>query len=235
MAEEKKTPIVLSSLTDIIGKKYFLHNKIPIYLKDLMALNIQTSLDKLLEIVELKVPEILIPDLNTIWIGDFPELDKMNVDSFYKNGTVYFSNKIPSIEIFYFTFLYEMSNVIAQSYNIMLLADAALEREFIKKRIELYNRLTTSQRKVVSVEKFLELKHNASLFRFLYKKLRKTYLDKLCKDIYPHRNSISSYNSYFAMTYYLYKSSLKPATELEKISPAAFSKVKTLIDYAKGY
>jgi hypothetical protein len=234
VGEEKTHSLALRDLKDLVNKKHFLHNKVPVYLKDLMVLNVQVSLDKVLELLELRVPESLIPNLGTIWIGEFPELDRMNVDSFFKNETVFFSSKIPTLELLFYTMLYEMSNVMADNFSTIIHADGSLEREFLSKRVELYNRLTPAQKKAISIQKFFDVKSDTILFRFLYKKLRRPYLERLCKGIYPHSTGAASLLNYLAMTFYLLKASLRSREELEKISPIAVAKIQMLIEYAKG-
>lgn len=229
----------LSSITDykkILLKEHYIYNKIPILIKDPLSFSILNSLEKLVDIIERKIPEALVPDLTAVWVGSFPSFEKTNNLSSHKDNMILLSNSISSPEEFYYSLIYEMNRSTARSYNLMLMADGQLEREYVMKRLAIYNKLTISQRKVVGIEHYLGTKYSSALYKFLYGKLSTSYLERLCNNIIIHYNGLFSLEEYFAITYYTLLTNMSSFTEkdLELYGPVVYSKLKMLLEYAEG-
>jgi hypothetical protein len=226
----------LQEYNNLLLKKYYLYNKIPVYIKDPLKLEIHIDLEKIISLIENKIPEILVIDLKSIWIGDFPSLTKVNSQSLYKDNIIYLTNSFNTKESLYYSLLYEMNRATAEYYNLSITSDGQLEREFIFKRMALYNRLTKSQKDYISIEPFLDVKYNSELYKFLYTKLSESYLIKLHENIFIHYNGIYSLEEYFAITYYIYITKMNSTTKenLESYGPIVYNKLQSLLLYAQG-
>ena len=93
-----------------------------------------------------KLKETLSPKalnhVNKIKFGRFPNLDKENYKSYYKDGTIYLSNNVDFVEDILMNFLHELAHSFEKPYYEEIYKDGFLAKEFKNKRNQLKNVIT---------------------------------------------------------------------------------------------
>jgi len=128
------------------------------------------DIDSVLEDVEERIPSFMLSNIESIYIGDFDSLKDREMNAMYADGAIY----IASAEIFddedlVDDIIHEIAHSLEETYAIDVYGDGQLEREFIMKRLQLFDALRNEDLPFFPRDYFLKTEYSSEFDEFLYK------------------------------------------------------------------
>jgi len=206
-------------------KEYQLFGSIYVYVKDPLPQCV--NLTSVLQQVEDIIPHHLTDEVDTIYVGEFPELVSREVKAVFKDATIYITNQQDSDEEMIDDIIHEFAHSIEVFAGMEIYSDGFLEREFVQKRKKVLD-ILYKEGYNVSVVNFLDTEYSRELDYFLYKGIGYDKLSLLTLDIFPTPYSITSLREYFAVGFeeYLYGD----RKQLGIVSPTLYGKIEAIIN-----
>ena len=207
-------------------KEYSIFGTVPVYV--LHSLPQEVDLVKAIADIEEIVPHHLSREIESIFIGEFPELISREVKAVYKDSSIYVTNEQDSVEELVDDIVHEVAHAVESYMGMEIYSDGYLEREFIEKRKKMLDILSMSGYNV-NVVQFLDTEYSKELDYFFYKGVGYDSLNMLSVDVFPTAYSMTSLREYFAVGFeeYLYGD----REELKRVSPVLYSKVESVLSY----
>ena len=199
-------------------------NNIYTYVKDPLPQNF--DLDHILAIVKKTVPEHLIYGLETIFIGQFEELAERELDSVYKDGTIYVTNQQNDEEDMIDDIVHEIAHLVEERLGEYIYKDQTIINEFLGKRNRLYE-IMKSEGYDISKQHFEELEYDEDFDAFLYQNIGYEKLTYMTMGLFVAPYAATSLREYFADGFDFYF--LQDSSYLSKISPKLHEKIENLI------
>lgn len=197
-----------------------LYIKDPIVNKNISIFNVISDIKKI-------IPKHFFSNIDDIFIGIFSEFDDRNIQSFYKERTIYISNILNSEEDYIKNIIHEISHSVEEFYHEKIYSDFSLEDEFLSKREKLEYHLNSYGIKTKKYN-FQNTEYDENFDKFLYKTIGYDKLYGLSESIFLSPYSITSISEYFANgfeNYYLHNN-----LYLLKMScPILFLKIEELL------
>lgn len=169
-----------------------------IYIKEPLpdTVNIAYCFSYILE----KMPRIFYSNVNKIVIGQFPFLKKREVDAIYKDNCIYLTNNQQTNEDLMSDIIHEIAHSFEEARNGELYDDKVIEKEFISKRVSLYNALQANGMIGDKIDKkyFYNTSYNREFDQFLYKIVGYDTLHGVTKDIFISPYAATCLREYFA-------------------------------------
>ena len=205
------------------NEKIFINN-IYTYIKDPLPEDI--DLNNVLLFVEENIPEHLIYGLETIFIGEFDELKERELDSIYKDGTIYVTNNQINEEDVIDDIVHELAHLVEERLGDYIYTDQTIIGEFLGKRHRLYEIMKTEGYSIAK-ESFHELNYNEDFDKYLYQIVGYDKLTYMTMGLFVSPYGATSLREYFADGFDFYF--LKDPGYLSKISPNLFKKIENLV------
>jgi len=199
-------------------------NNIYSYVKDPLPQDF--DLDRVLLSIKKIVPEHLIYGLETIFIGQFDELDERSLNSVYKDGTIYVTNKQIDEDGMVEDIVHELAHLVEERLAEHIYSDQTIIKEFIGKRNRLYETMKAEEYGI-SREYFLELDYNEDFDKYLYQHVGYDKLTYMTMGLFASPYGATSLREYFADGFDFYF--LKDSGYLSKISPKLYEKIENLV------
>jgi hypothetical protein len=206
------------------SKQKVLINNIYTYIKDPLPEGF--DLDLVLDFVKKTVPEHLMYGLETIFIGQFEELEERDLDSVYKDGTIYVTNKQLDEDGMIEDIVHELAHLAEERFGEHVYTDRMVINEFLGKRNRLYE-ILKAEKYNVAIEDFYELEYNKKFDEFLYQEVGYDKLTFMTMGLFVSPYGATSLREYFADGFDFYF--LKDPGYLSKISPNLFKKIENLV------
>jgi hypothetical protein len=184
------------------------------------------SIRKVLNKIQKLIPEKLAKDLDAIYVGQFEELKKRDIESFFLDGIIMITNDQISEEKMISSLLHEIAHSVEKNFTDSLYADGKLKQEFLGKRKRLYSILADQAKYKVGFEDFINIDYNKEFDEFLYKTVGYDNLNKLSSGLFFSPYAATSLREYFANGFENYL--IGDSDYLKKISPNLFSKISFL-------
>ena len=184
------------------------------------------SIRKVLNKIQKLVPERLTKDLDAIYIGQFDELNKREIESLFLDGVIMITNDQVDQEKMISSLLHEIAHSIEKNFTDELYFDGKLKQEFLGKRKKLYSLLADQVKYKVGLEDFINIDYSKEFDDFLYKTVGYDKLNRLCVGLFVSPYAATSLREYFANGFEHFL--VGDSNYLEKISPRLFSKLTKL-------
>ena len=210
--------------------EYSLFGNVYVYVKDPLPQEIDLTM--VLKKVEETVPRFLAQNVESIFIGQFEELNSREVEAVYDSGTIYLTNEQDSTDDMFGNIVHEIAHSIESWAGMEIYADGHLEREFLIKRKKLFD-ILSSMGYNVSLVDFMSVEYSKNFDYFLYKSVGYDKINMLASNLFITAYSVTSAREYFATGFEEYL--LGDRTELMNISPVLFNKVEGLIENTEEY
>lgn len=182
--------------------------------------------------VENKVPKHFFNGLNGIKIIDIKKIRNQDFNATYdsKNKIMYLSNKQDNEKDVLDDIFHELAHHIQDTYKDHIFSDGKLRREFMGKRMKLFDQLSAYGMHPPSRIKFSKHDFDDELDYYFYKKIGYKKLDNFTNGLFLTNYSCSSLYEYFAegVEQYLFKPGLHH--KMKSVSPTLFKKVAALFD-----
>ena len=206
------------------SRQKVLINNIYTYIKD--SLPNGFNLDYVLNFIKKIVPEHLIYGLETIFIGQFDELDERSLNSIYKDGTIYITNYQSDEDNMVEDLVHELAHLVEERLTEYIYSDQTIIKEFLGKRNRLYE-IMKAEEYSVSKEYFDELDYNEDFDKYLYQHIGYDKLTYMTMGLFSSPYGATSLREYFADGFDFYF--LKDPGYLSKISPKLYEKIENLV------
>jgi hypothetical protein len=173
-----------------------------------------------------KVPVDLVRDLDAIYIGQFEELLKRQIESFFLDGAIFITNDQLNDEKMISSLIHEIAHCVEKTYTQQIYTDGKLKNEFLGKRKTLYRMLKEHIKSKIGLEDFMDIDFNQEFDDFLYKQVGYDKLKQLTVGLYITPYAATSLREYFASGFEHFF--LEDSHYLKKISPFLYMKINSL-------
>ena len=185
------------------------------------------NLEFVLKKVEKTVPEHLVYGLESIYIGEFDDLEEKEFDALYKDGTIYATNKQEDEEDLIDDIIHEIAHLTEENLGHYIYSDRKIIDEFLGKRARLQAILQAHNFEIPNQEAFYQLEYDEEFDYYLYKTIGYDRLTFLSMGLFISPYSATSLREYFAKSFQRYF--MGDMEQIQKISPAVFEKIEFLV------
>ena len=183
------------------------------------------NLDNVLRRVESAVPAFLTSELDAVYIGQFKILADRNIQALYYHGTVYLTNEQDDENDIYDDLIHEISHSIETLKKDQIYGDGALQREFMKKRLQLHDVLVSAGYDI-EWDDMSDPQYEKNLDSYLYWTVGYDILRQLIAGIFISPYSATSLREYWAKGYEAYLTSGR--LDLKEVSPVLYNKIELI-------
>ena len=199
-------------------------NGIQIYIKDPLSEDI--DMDFVVKYVTSRIPHMLMRGVDVIYIGQFEDLIKRDVNAIFEDGAIYITNEQDNEMDIIDDIIHEMAHAAEKEYT-SLIYSGPLEREFLGKRRRLYSVLKAEGFNVSATFR-VKLDYDRGIDEFLYQEVGYGRLNSLVNGLMPSAYAATSLREYFAICFEEYF--MGDVHYLKKICPVAFEIIQSLTE-----
>ena len=216
-------------------KEYFL-NHIYVYIVNAMEASApdkeSVSAEEVLENIKNLVPDHLMQEVDSIYIGTFDTFENRGINAMYDGGAIYVSNIQSSVKDMSDDIIHEFAHSLEEKHGGLIYSDGKLSQEFLGKRRKLFfTMLKYPEFEGVNeyMRHFLrDLEFNEELDIYLSKEIGYPTILNLTKEYLNTPYAITSLSEYFSTGFEDYFVDKKLRKYLGKVSPALYRILKTL-------
>lgn len=172
------------------------------------------------------VPVDLVRELDAIYIGQFEELLKREIESFFLDGAIFITNDQANEQKMIDTLLHEIAHCVEKTYTREIYSDGKLKTEFLGKRKRLQGMLADFKDAKIGLEDYMEIDYNEEFDNYLFKKVGYDRLNQLTANLFVSPYAATSLREYFASGFEHFFT--PNSIHLKKISPTLHSKITSL-------
>lgn len=201
---------------------FSIHGTVPLYFKN--GLTKKINIDSVCKRVENILPAYFFKNVSAIAIGQYDTLDDRSVDSVYDKKIIYLTNVQDDEEDIIENIIHEVAHSLEETNSQQIYGDGLLKREFLKKRKQLYNELSTKYR--IEDYNFRKTEYSKVLDALFYKKIGYETLSYFTEPLFVSPYSATSLREYFSEgfeNYYMGQQQL-----VMDLSPELYNKIKIL-------
>ena len=208
--------------------EYMLFN-VPVYVINKFPNNIE--INNILNTVKDIINKNYLDGLEAIYIGDFKDLNRRDIQSMLKDGAIWISsNNVKNIitePLVVENIIHEISHLLEERYQSEIYGDGKLEREYVSKKNRLFN-ILKADGYTLSYDLFFSDDMLREFDNFLYKVVGYDKLSLLAAGLFLSPYSITTIREYFAagMLNYL----LEEGEYLNEISPVLYKKIEKTVE-----
>ena len=208
------------------SNNFYTSSGIQIFTKDKL-INDDIDIDSVVAKFESHLPEHIRGEIEMIIIGHFVEFEERGINAFYKNGAIHVSNVQDDSADLIDDLVHETAHSLEDALGYFIYADKKLEKEFLRKRENLYNILWKTDYKA-PFDMFMDTEYDQEFDEFLYQDIGYNKLSELLRGIFVTPYAATCLREYFATgftEFYLYPNS---HNYLRKVSPELYRKIVQL-------
>jgi hypothetical protein len=208
--------------------EYMLFN-VPVYVINKFPNNIK--INNILNTVKDTISKNYLNGLDAIYIGDFKDLNRRDIQSMLKDGAIWISsNNVKNVitePLVVENIIHEISHLLEERYQSEIYGDGKLEREYNSKKNRLFN-ILKSDGYTLSYDLFFSDDMLKEFDDFLYRTVGYDKISLLTSGLFLSPYSITTIREYFAsgMLNYL----LEEGEYLNEISPVLYKKIEKAIE-----
>lgn len=206
----------------------YLYNNIIVFIKDPLPekINLQNVLNR----IEKTVPIFLTQEVDEIFIGQFSDFSKRDINAIYRDGAIFVTNNQSSEIDLFDDIVHELAHAVEKQLESIIYHDQQLEREFLAKRKALYytvQNMFEGSSDIPPKDDFLNTQYSLEFDKFLYKKIGYQRLRSLIAGIFLTPYSVTCLREYFAVGFeeYYVKNNI---TALKNYCPSLYKKLDTI-------
>tara|TARA_Y100000034_G_C6879205_1_gene402560 strand:+ start:502 stop:1191 length:690 start_codon:yes stop_codon:yes gene_type:complete len=201
-------------------------NNVDVFVKD--ALPEDFDLKYVLHKVETLIPDYLMSNVDSIYVGQFDEFTKRQVNALYKDGALYITNIQDNEEDMVDDVVHEISHSIEEFAGEDIYGDGRVENEFLGKRQKLFY-ILREEGYNVELKDFLNSNYDKNFDMFLYQDVGYELMVSFTMGLFLSSYSVTSLREYFAIGFEYYY--LKDRKHIENISPILFEKLQYISSF----
>ena len=145
--------------------EYTLFDDIYVYIKDPLPDHI--NFHQILRNIENAIPKSFLYEVESIFVGQFDEFYKMNVNAFFANGAIHVTNQQENDNDMLDDIVHEIAHAVEVGFPMDIYGNQLIRDEFLGKRKKLY-KILSLENYDVHLSDFLELDFSEEFDNFLY-------------------------------------------------------------------
>jgi hypothetical protein len=206
--------------------EYMLFN-VPVYVINKFPSNIKINniLDSVKDIINKKY----LDGLETIYIGDFKDLNRRDIQSMLKDDAIWISsNNVKNVitePLVVENIIHEIAHLLEEKYQSQIYGDGKLEREYNSKKNRLFH-LLKNEGYDIDLGLFFSDDMLKEFDNFLYKVVGYDKISLLTAGLFLSPYSITTVREYFATGMLDYLTDNE--SYMKEISPVLYSKIKNI-------
>jgi hypothetical protein len=206
--------------------EYMLFN-VPVYVINKFPSNIKINniLDSVKDIINKKY----LDGLETIYIGDFKDLNRRDIQSMLKDDAIWISsNNVKNVitePLVVENIIHEIAHLVEEKYQSQIYGDGKLEREYNSKKNRLFH-LLKNEGYDIDLDLFFSDDMLKEFDNFLYKVVGYDKISLLTAGLFLSPYSITTVREYFATGMLDYLTDNE--SYMKDISPVLYSKIKNI-------
>jgi hypothetical protein len=200
-----------------------LFNRIYVWEKDPVSpeVDIDLGLQKIIKLL----PKNYFNNIDSIFIGQFPELNKRNLNALYQDNAIYISNNIFSTQELMKNLVHELAHAVHDEYCDAIDENDAVIDEFFIKRRQLKKILHLNGYKTEQ-QNFENVEYDPNFDTYLYQEIGYPIMHTLTTNLFVSPYAATSYKEYFANGFEHYY--LNDFTSVKQISPKLYKLINVL-------
>jgi len=199
-----------------------------VFVKDALPQNMEVT--SIIQKLEDTIPSHLVGDLELIMFGNFAKLKERGVIASYSDGAIYVMSDQDDEQDVYADIVHEIAHLVESSFSYEIYGDRLVSKEFLGKRIGLYNVLMGQGIKFMK-EPFLEVEYSEEFDTFLHDSVGYDKLHILTTNLFVSPYGATSLREYFANCFEHYFTDTPML--VKDISPAVYTKIQNLMETKK--
>jgi len=192
-----------------------------VYVKD--PLPEDFDLDHVLQKVAVSIPNYLMNNVDSIYVGQFDFFFERDINAAYKDGALYITNNQDNEEDMIDDVVHEIAHSVEEFAGNDIYGDGRIENEFLGKRQRLFYSLREEGYEVY-LKDFLDSSYSKEFDMFLYQDVGYALLTTLTMGLFVSPYAATSLREYFATGFDKYY--LEDRRYLKNISPILFEKIE---------
>ena len=189
-----------------------------IYINDPVGEHI--NLDFVFEYITARVPKKLLDSVDVIYVGDFPEFEKRDINAFYDSGAIFVTNQQDDDQDMIDDIVHEIAHAVEERYNDFVYSDSSIEREFMAKRETLYRLLETYDLRPPQ-ELVVNSAYSQLIDDYLYEEVGYDILNDIVNGLFVSAYAATSISEYYARGFEEWVFGHR--REIKKLSPALYN------------
>jgi hypothetical protein len=200
---------------------------VPVYVINKFPSNIK--INNILDSVKDIINKNYLNDLEAIYIGDFKDLNRRDIQSMLKDGAIWISsNNIKNVitePLVVENIIHEIAHLLEEKYQSQVYGDGKLEKEYNSKKNRLFH-LLKNEGYDIDLDLFFSDDMLKEFDNFLYRIVGYDKISLLTAGLFISPYSITTVREYFAtgMLDYL----TDDESYVKEISPTLYSKIKNI-------
>jgi len=174
---------------------YNLH-EIDIIIKDTLPDHI--DMDFVMKYISTRVPSYLLRGIDIIYVGQFDFLINKQANALYEDGAIYITNDQSDDADMVDDIVHEIAHAVEDNWTDLIYGDNQLQREFLRKRKDLYGVLLNNNQTPPPPQFLASLSYDEAIDDYLYKEIGYTALWSYVSGIFPSPYAATSLREYFA-------------------------------------
>jgi hypothetical protein len=207
-------------------RKHIEYDNIHVLIKD--PLSADFDIDYVFNKIVTLIPDYLLSNVDTVYIGQFEEFIERDINAMYKDGALYTTNMQDNEEDMIDDIVHEIAHSIEEFAGKDLYGDGRVRNEFLGKRQKLYY-LLKEEGYNVNLDEFLNITYDKDFDMFLYQDLGYELITNVTMGLFPSPYSVTSLREYFAIGFEHYY--LKDRKYIKNISPILFEKLEYISNF----
>ena len=173
-----------------------------------------------------KIPNHLLSNLDSIYIGEFDFLKDREAQAVYENSSIFVTNEQDSELDMLDDIVHEIAHSVEEKYAQQIYQDKKIESEFLHKRKNAWMLLRDNGIDS-ELQDFLNLEYSEDFDSFLYHDVGYPTLAMVTANLFYSPYALTSLNEYFANGFEAFYAG-GDISRLKAISPAIYSKIAAL-------
>ena len=173
------------------------------------------------------IPNHLLSNVDSIYIGKFDFLNKRHVQAFYENSSIFMTNEQDSEADMADDLFHEIAHSVEDRYTQEIYADQKIESEFLQKRKTAWM-LLKDQGYEAELQDFLNVDFSHEFDEYLYLEIGYPALTMITANIFYSPYGMTSLREYFANGFEAFFMN-EDVDRLKRISPTLYLKITSLL------
>ena len=196
----------------------------PVFIKD--RLPDIVDFDFVVQYIESRIPPNFFRGIDIIYIGEFEDFARRNINAYFEDGALYVTNKQDNEMDIIDDIVHETAHSVEKEYGGYIYT-RRLEKEFESKRRRLYELLKAYNYKISPVFK-TKMEYDKEIDEFLYKEVGYEKLEDFVNGLFHSSYSVTSLREYFATGFEEFF--IGDNKYLKKVSPILYDTIENIME-----
>ncbi len=209
---------------------HFTFNGVEVFVKDILPKGVEMK--NIVKKLFKSVPSYLIRDLDIIYVGQFPELKKRDLNAMYQDSSIFVTNECDSEHSMLDDLIHEVAHCVEDNHGNMIYGDGKIEKEFLNKRKQLWSTLK-DEGYSVELTDFMNVDFDSRFDEMLYLQLGYPMLSVYTVNSFYSPYAVTSLREYFANGFEAFFMK-EDINRLKNVSPLLYNKIVNLLNLQNG-